>query len=342
MPYTVADTPELAARIRADLDRAVEVVRRGDGRLRSLVLTGGFARGEGAVLGGRPQNDYDLVAVRAAGKPNRPYPAIREQLERELGLHIDLAPIHPMRLRLVPPTIFWYETALRGRVLWGDDLLGRIRVVSPSQIDPAEGLRLLVNRAAGLLLSAHQDGPARRLQAAKALLAALDASLLAKGMFPPSQGERWKVFRSLRGTSKAPSCIAPWADWIAWGYRYKVEPGAAEPRDPAEAWNAAARTLLDAVPGALRHAGMTSLEAYGRSDGVVDLLVYLSRRHRVPGARAALHPTGRVRVATLRLLAESLDGEVRPDRARALLAPVAQAGDEPLQTLDLLRQATLQ
>src|SRR5687768_12529079 len=181
MPYTVRDTPAIVARVERDLKRVIDTVRSADPGLRSLVLTGGFARGEGAVLNDTPQNDYDFVAIRGLRRPRVAYAKLQERLEAELGIHIDLAPVAAWRLRLVSRSVFWYETRHRGRVLWGEDLLPRIRIRSHDDLDRAEALRLLVNRAAGLLLVTDSpDDHARRIQAAKGLLAAMDAHLFAK------------------------------------------------------------------------------------------------------------------------------------------------------------------
>ena len=344
MPYTVSDTPELVARIDADLADVVATVRKGDPRLRSLVLTGGFARGEGMVLDGAPQNDYDFVAIRSPGRPHTNYAVMRAELEARLGIHIDLAPVPAWRLRCAPRTVFWYETALRGRVLWGESLLPSIRVRSASGLARTEGLRLLVNRAAGLLLvSESRDGHAVRIQAAKAILASFDSHMLAAGHFAPSQTERWHAFQDLRALALAPPALMQQQAWLEWAYRFKVDPASAPPRNHEEAWHAARRAILDAVPAALRHAGLKSLEMYGRMDGALDQVVYALRAGSLAGARRfVLNPTGTVRMATLLLLEAARDGRVRHRDARRCFSGIARVDSHPLRTLEGLRAATLQ
>ncbi|MEA3137762.1 MAG: hypothetical protein QOC71_2043 [Thermoplasmata archaeon] len=347
MPYTSLDTPAILRRIDADLASVVAAVRAGDRHVRSIVLTGGFARGEGAVLRGDPQNDYDLVAIRGFGRPAKSYAALREELSKSLGLHIDLAAVPAWRLQRAPASVFWYETALRGRVLWGEDLLGSIRVRDAAGLDPCEGLRLLANRAAGLLLATARpnDADALRLQAAKALLAAFDAQMLAAGRFAPSQTERWHLFQRMLLEGPALAALHFQGAWLEWAYESKRDPGGVADRDPGEAWQAARRAILVAIPSALRHASLRSLDAYGRKDSLVGWATYAWRAGRVEGARRLVtNPTGQVRVATLRLLEATPDGKagVALEDARRCLAPVARNVSDPLRTLEGLRAATLQ
>lgn len=334
----------MSSRVEADLAHVTDVVRQADPGLRSLVLTGAFARGEGAVVDGKPQNDYDLVALRGLRSSRVPYDELRRRLEADLAMHVDLAPVAAWRLPFVAPGIFWYETALRGRVLWGENLLGRIAVRDAKAIGPCEGLRLLVNRSAGLLLATGMQDPHQvRIQAAKGLLAALDAQLLATGTFAPSHTERWQALLELRESGKALGPLGGDLSWFHWAFRFKVDPSGAEERSAEVAWRAARRSILDAVPTALAHAGLRSLDDYARRDGLVDHLIYHRRSAGLPGAkRWARNPTGRVRLATLRLLEATPEMEVDPHTARRCLRGVVDSGREPLQALEAVRGATLQ
>lgn len=345
--YTPHDTPAIVRRIKRDLDHVVREVRKADPGLRALVLTGGFARAEGAVRNGDPQNDYDLVAVRGLRPPRQPYDVLRKRLEAEIGLHLDLAPVSYWRLPWVSPSIFWYETALRGSVLWGEDVLAKIRATGPEDLRPDEGMRLLVNRAAGLLLARDAEAEEKRLQASKALLASMDVHLLHHGTFPPSQTERWQVYRDLVSNGGLSDRVAAWAPWYGWAFRRKTTPDDAPAMDGDEAWTQAAEAVLEAVPVALRHAGLRSLGAYARRDRTLDRIHFWRNAAKVPGVRRWLsNPTSQVRVATLRMLEATAQGRAREGTVSEL-APFfedddAMAGQDELQLLERLRSATLQ
>jgi hypothetical protein len=343
--YTVRDTPEVVARVDGDLEAILDAVRRADPGLRALVLSGGFARGEGGVLRGQPQNDYDLVALRGLAPPPRgAYARVRAALEPRLGLHLDLQPVWEGRLPWVRPSVFWYETALRGRVLWGPgDLLARIPVRDAAQLDPTEGLRLLVNRAAGLLLARPERDPhLHRIQASKGFLAAMDAHLLARGLFAPSQRERWTAFAGLKGREGLPEPMADRLAWLEWAFRFKVDPERAGEPDAEAAWREAALAILDAVPDALRCAGLRGLEEYARADRLTDNVVWRVRAlGHAEAARSsrwlARHATGRLRVATLALLRDTVEGMPEGPRARRELALLTKPRGDPVRTLARLR-----
>ena len=179
--YTVRDSPEAVRRIEHDLQIVRDELQEADPALRSLILTGGFARGEGGVLDGIPQNDYDFVAVRGWGRPRTSYQELGRRLTTKLGLHIDLSTIASWRVPWVARSIFWYETATAGRTIWGENVLPRIPIRDARNIDAKEGLRLLTNRAAGLLLVTEKPpGRDHLIQASKALLAVADVHLLAR------------------------------------------------------------------------------------------------------------------------------------------------------------------
>jgi predicted nucleotidyltransferase len=313
------------ARIERDLARVVQEVRAADPALRAVVLTGGFARGEGALLQGKPLNDYDLLALRGAARPVA-YEPLRARLETALRAHVDLQPVWATRLRWASPTVFWYETALRGRTLWGDPaLLGRIPVRDPARLDRREGLRMLSNRAAGLLLVEGQpDALALRVQASKGLLAALDAHLLAQRRFAPSQRERWTLVEDDLAAGGAPSTLAEHAPWLRWAMAFKLDPTGAKDAHPAEAWRAAAEAIAAAVPRALAAAGLGSLEAFARADGAAENLAYRVRAREAGAKPWAPHPTGRVRAAALALLLERV-GAREHGTGRRYLAPLLEA-----------------
>ena len=200
-PFTARDAPEDRKRVERDLWHVATRVARSDPHLDALVLTGGFSRGEGTVHDGEPVNDYDLVAFRRRPGGARAYRALGHALTRELGIEVDLLPVWRARVPRLAPKLFWLDLRLGGRVLIGGArALARVPEYSARDLPLSEVARLLGNRAAGLLLALPAHGepadPAMRdLQATKAALAAMDASLIARGAYGPRLRDRLDMTR---------------------------------------------------------------------------------------------------------------------------------------------------
>lgn len=140
----------IADRVEADM---------GD-NLVSLILGGGYGRGEGGVVvkDGRemPYNDLDFTLV-VADKSKTPWDklnSIRSIFAKELGIHVDFSrPLTVNDIENWPCWLMWYDL-LNGHVtLKGPlDLLIKHAPEDLSKPLPAiEGTRLLLNRGAGIL-----------------------------------------------------------------------------------------------------------------------------------------------------------------------------------------------
>ena len=281
--FTERDAPAARERIADDLDAIARAVVAADPHLHALVLTGGFSRGEGTVRDGAPINDYDLVAVRSRPGGRALYRDLGHELTRRIGLEVDLMPVWRRRLRYVGPKLFWLDVGLGGRVIAGDPrALQELPPLVAKDLPRREAARLLGNRAAGLLLAlpgprAPPDPHLTALQGAKAVLAAMDATLLHKGLYAARLRERL----ALSAGHPHHATFAAAVDWKLKG------------ADPASAvtWEEAAAVLLDAVE---------ETKARACADGLAEVLVHLLLTRRL-----APNPSQRVRLAAWDLLAAS-------------------------------------
>jgi predicted nucleotidyltransferase len=231
MTLTYDGSPEAEARVRSDLDRIVEAVQKesaGD-PLVAVLLLGGYARGEGAVVGMqdgtlRGFNDYDFLLV-FRERPRRPdrFRHLSRRLAEELEIDfVDLGIAGLEDLDRARPTLFWYELGEVHRVLWRREGTSiSVRRFPSDAIDREEGSRLLVNRGLALLWAGKRlwpegpgEGPAvadpRTLRFAaiashKAVLAGGDAALLEAGRYTPSQEARSEAL------DREPRLIEAWA-----------------------------------------------------------------------------------------------------------------------------------
>lgn len=325
-PFTEHDTPSARARIEADLVAIAQRAHAADGQLDGLVLTGGFSRGEGTLRDDRPVNDYDLIAIRSRPGGDAEYRALARDLHERIGLEVDLMPVWRARLPHVARKLFWLDARLGARVITGpEDLLSTLRAFHPAEVARPEIARLLGNRAAGLLLALPRpdetpDNAQRDLQATKAVLAAMDATLLHRGRYAARMRDRLALTRNHPDHSL-------FADAVAW----KLSPHHALPR---AWWERSRDALLRAVD---------TTRARQARDGLVEHALHAARAKRL-----RYSPSQAVRRAAWDLLAMSTwpRGPVDVRAARDVVGRIAPRADPDWATLKTsffaARQRTLQ
>jgi hypothetical protein len=204
--FTQHEHSEADAVVALQLTRAAEAISAAMPDVSAVLVTGGFGRGEGALLAdasGRlvPVNDYDLLAIApGAGEPQSPaVQALGRSLAAEFGtdfVHISVSPaLDPS----MPLTLASYDLRHGSQVILGDPaLLEQLPRWAAADIPTFEAVQLLLNRLAGLLTGLRprhvpidgRDGRYLRNQAVKALIAIGDAHLLRHGAYDVSYRRR--------------------------------------------------------------------------------------------------------------------------------------------------------
>ena len=188
----------------------------------SVVLFGGFARGEGSVLVKKgkvvPLNDYDVVVVTKNRIEDKFLEALSLDLNKKLGIesrfsfdkgsnimnfYTDFKNFTKEEFLRLPPLIKYYELRHSGRVLQGEDVLSKMPNYKLREVPVMDGLRDLFNRMA-LLVDYFRIGYFEKMSereketvivfVSKAYLAICEALLIASGRFVCSYEERAKIF----------------------------------------------------------------------------------------------------------------------------------------------------
>ena len=304
-PFTAKADPAVQAAITADLERATEAIRRGLPGCTSILLTGGFARGEGGVLIAndriQPLNDYDFVVV----LPDPPPPATLRPLRDVVSAlvrvpHVDILPFAAATLGELPPHQFNYDLKHGGRVLWGQDALAMIPAYLPEQVTLASARLVLVNRAICLLECFREefsrtppvgeDALFLFNQTIKSLLGCAESLLIWAGSYEHLCAERARRF-----PKRFPE-LEDLARLVSAATRFKLEPKAEPDRNPVLFWQATVPTylaLLGLLPGII---GPETQGPPGRLDlarGRALLLAHLR------GRDSYLHPVERVELLLL-------------------------------------------
>jgi hypothetical protein len=237
------------------------------GKLVALVLTGSFSRGEGTVLplDGRLRvlGDIEfLVVVPGAGDyraMRRRATAWAQEASARLGgddvaVDIEFGPVEiDYFRRKARPSIFVYDLATHGKVVWGSDVLRAIPPFGPDRIPREDAVHLVFNRTIeqldaydrleGLAGEALLDVAYQRV---KLVLDLAGSALAFAGLHATSYAERPAAFERLLATTPQLAARLPagFEDELARAARAKLAP-AQEPLLP-EGGAAAQRAWLRA------------------------------------------------------------------------------------------------
>ncbi|MGC1809669.1 MAG: hypothetical protein WA721_06975 [Candidatus Binataceae bacterium] len=173
--------------------------------LRSVVLTGSLARGEGTWIREdacvRLAGDADVFAIfdGRAALPSAECVTqlqnlIEDRLRREgVEAHIGLSPVRSDYLRRLQPNIFSYELTTHAKVVWGDqNILKLAPAFTAADIPLEDGVRLLMNRMIELLEAVCEvdppvtNAPAVRYRAIKLQLDMATSYLLFQRNYVPT------------------------------------------------------------------------------------------------------------------------------------------------------------
>ncbi|MCK4983241.1 MAG: hypothetical protein KAS17_09975, partial [Victivallaceae bacterium] len=185
----------------------------------ALVLGGGYGRGEGGVFetaDGQKKlyNDLDFFVIAENLSPSslkkidRILAGIGESFSRKIGIDVDFGPAKTLKqLAKMPFTMMWQELREGHVLVYGaNDVLNSLPDYDLHDLPRSEGLRLLLNRGAGLLFArqrfrlenintADRDFIGRNLY--KAVLACGDVFLMLQNQYCLSARDRLCLLEEL-------------------------------------------------------------------------------------------------------------------------------------------------
>lgn len=196
----------------------------------SIILFGGYGRGEGAVefVGKKPRvlNDFDIYLItkkqidddfleelgkkcsELIGKGGLEYPEnYNKKFDFETFFNVDLRCIPYSRLRNLPPIVRYFELKNSSMLVYGKNIFPLIPEIKQEDLPFSEGIRLLSNRMMSMFLSMKEEyfgkTPSRdevgiiNYYIAKAYLACCESLLLFAKKFQPTYRGRAKVFSEI-------------------------------------------------------------------------------------------------------------------------------------------------
>ena len=179
----------------------VDSIRNAIPSTNSIYLAGGFGRGEGTVEKianqWRPLNDYDIwvVADHFTELEIKSMHYLKSNLANQFHIdYVDVAYITRNELRELSPTIEHYELLEYATLLWGAEARSEAPKYGPEDISKYEFVRLICNRAAGILtaLLPERTGCATYIanQKMKAYIAVGDCMVYLRGTYCVLYSER--------------------------------------------------------------------------------------------------------------------------------------------------------
>lgn len=202
------------ARISADLSIVIDQLTKDIGtNLVSLILVGGFGRGEGAILieNGEaiPINDYDFVMVLRKQCDVNLIAKIRRELAEKIGIWwVDISVYTVDQLRRLRYTMYNYDLKYGSQVIYGDpSILSLVPNMDPAKMPLVEAEIQFHTRLWCFLgpfsvqylekLPTEEDKFFLANQLSKALLACSDALLILNGQYHYSYAERLRRFEAV-------------------------------------------------------------------------------------------------------------------------------------------------
>lgn len=215
--FTVRGGSAVEERIRSILVEIAEIAGQAipAQNVRSLVLFGGYGRGEGgvAVIDGveHPHNNLDFLLITknlSLPECNRSKRDLNERLKslkESRGIEFDISLIPETKLSHSPCLVMWYDMRFGHKTILGDaEFVPSLRQFSLEKILPSDIRNLLVNRGTllvinELLLNRGELSPAERKlfvkHAMKAVIGYGDALLYFLGAYHWSYVEKQKRMR---------------------------------------------------------------------------------------------------------------------------------------------------
>jgi len=129
--YTVHRNPEIDETIERHMKIITNEVRQVVTYVDSIILAGGFGRGEGTVRRSPngeylPMNDYDLYIFSDTVVPYDVHQNLSKRLRDKVGIDVEMKFIRTSRLSFLIPDMFTFDLKSASRVIWGKDLRSRI------------------------------------------------------------------------------------------------------------------------------------------------------------------------------------------------------------------------
>ena len=230
--FTIHDTQNIDDRITFDLDLITQIILNQFTNVESIILAGGFGRGEGSVLivnnDIQPINDYDIYIITKNNSKIVDLENLRNSILKRIQIRqVDIELIQAKKLKYLKPTMANYDLKYASYVFYGNKkILESIPFIDSSKLSLREGRTPLLL----YLISILQAYPGEKdsqitdnekfwiyQQISKSILGWSSALLILHGKYHSSYIEREKIFKEIINNEV-------WCELVQKATQFKVSP----------------------------------------------------------------------------------------------------------------------
>ena len=230
--FTIHDNQDIYHRISSDLDLITQIILNEFTNIESIVLAGGFGRGEGSVLivdnDIQPINDYDIYIITKNNSEIVDLEDLRNSILKRIQIRqVDIELIQVKKLKYLKPTMANYDLKYASYVFYGNKkILESIPFIDSSKLSLREGRTPLLL----YLISILQAYPGEKdsqitdnekfwiyQQISKSILGWSSALLILHGKYHSSYIEREKNFKEIINNEV-------WCELVQKATQFKVSP----------------------------------------------------------------------------------------------------------------------
>jgi len=169
MPRTYVQFQEASIneQIESQLNQISKIILKNIPNVRSIIITGGFGKGEGSVRVASDGHvkclrDFDIVCVLDHKPKSRAVDKLEDEIYESLGLENPKSSVYERaqsfvvdlrflnKNELIYPDIYFYDLKAGSQILWGEDVRGLVPWTK-KDVPLSSGLRLLFEKVTGLL-----------------------------------------------------------------------------------------------------------------------------------------------------------------------------------------------
>ena len=242
--FTIHDSQSIQNKITNDLDLISDIILKQFSNVESLILAGGFGRGEGSVLVVdsyiQPINDYDIYIIAKDNSQKIDLEELRNLILKKIHIRqVDIEIIEKNKLKKLKSSMANYDLKYASHIFYGNTkILELIPSISADKLSLREGRNPLLLYLISIIQSYPGNHQSRITendkfwiyqQISKSILGWSSALLILNGKYHSSYVERAKIFQETFSNNL-------WCELVHKATQFKISPSLKIEEDLISLW----------------------------------------------------------------------------------------------------------